>query len=117
MTPAIGASAAGTSGVGAMLAQSAGAPAAAGSAPGMPGAAASPAANGPAVDLARQQLEQTMGQIRGIADQVKQMAATNPAVAQEAQQIQELLKAIVIKSAQQAPMQTASGMAVPGGGM
>ena len=68
-----------------------------------------------AMDLVRQQLEQQMGQIRGVAESVKQLATANPAFAQGAQQIQEILKQMVIVAAQGAPMQTASGQAVPGG--
>lgn len=71
----------------------------------------------PGFDLARQQLEQTMGQIRQVATAVKQLAATVPDAAQELQQMQELLKAVVIKAAQPAPMQTMSGQAVPTAGM
>lgn len=76
-----------------------------------PGAAAAGA------DAQRQQLEGVMGRIRDLGEQVKQLAAENPSVADEAQQIQQLLKQMVIKSAQLVPTQTASGAAVPGGGM
>ena len=77
-----------------------------------------PAAGGPGagMDAARQQLEATMGRIRDFGEQIKQLAAENPAVADEAQQIQQLLKQMVVKSAQIAPVQTMSSMAVPGGG-
>lgn len=94
-----------------------GQPAAAGPGPGAGGGAAAGPGMGAGADLIRQQLEQQMGQIRGIADQVKQLAATNPAMAQGAQQIQEILKQMVIAAAQMTPQQTASSTAIPGAGM
>lgn len=57
-----------------------------------------------------------MGKIRGIGQQVQMLEAEYPQMADEAQQISQLLKAMVVKAAQQGSAQTASGMAVPGGG-
>lgn len=54
--------------------------------------------------------------VRAISEQAKALAAENPAVAEEAQQIDQLLKQMVVKAAQMQSAQTASGMAVPGGG-
>ena len=54
--------------------------------------------------------------IRAIGDQAKALAAEFPVVAEEAQQIDQLLKAMVVKAAQMMSAQSASGMAVPGGG-
>ena len=68
-------------------------------------------------DAMRAQLEATMQQIRDIGAQVQSLAASNPMLAEDAAQISQLLKQMVVKSAQVAPSQTASGMAVPGGGM
>lgn len=65
---------------------------------------------------ADQMLQQTMGQIREVGQMVQQLEAQFPALAEEAQQIAQLLKAMVIKAAQQGSAQTASGMAVPGAG-
>lgn len=75
------------------------------------GAQAGPGAAGPDADL-----QATMGEIRGIGQAVQGLEAKFPALAQEAQQITALLKQMVVKAAQQAQMQTASGMAVPGAG-
>jgi len=61
-------------------------------------------------------LQAVMGQIRQIGQAVQALEGQNPALAEEAQQITQLLKAMVIKSAQQGSAQTASGMAVPGAG-
>lgn len=76
----------------------------------------SPAAQAAGMDAQRQQLEATMGRIRDLGELVKQLAAEIPTVADEAQQIQQLLKQMVVKAAQQTPMQTMSGAAVPGAG-
>lgn len=65
----------------------------------------------------QQQSMATMGRLRDIGEQVKQLAAANPLLADPAQQIQQLLKQMVVLSAQGAPMQTPSSAAVPGGGM
>ena len=63
-----------------------------------------------------QNLQALMGQIRQVSDQVKQLASSVPVLAEEAEQINQLLKAMVVKAAQAQSMQTASGMAVPGAG-
>jgi hypothetical protein len=97
--PAIGAPSAGTEGIGPTI------------------AAGMPAPPGAGADAARQQLEQVIQLVRGIGAQVKQIADLAPMAGDEVTQITELLKAIVVKSAQASPMQTASGMAVPGGSM
>ena len=71
---------------------------------------------GAGADAQQQQLQQTMGRIRDLAEQMKQLGADMPILADDVQQIQQLLKQMVVKAAQVAPVQTASGMAVPGGG-
>ena len=63
-----------------------------------------------------QMLTQTMGQIRAIGEAVKALADLIPMGADEVQQIQQLLKSLVVKAAQGAPAQSPSSMAVPGGG-
>lgn len=68
-------------------------------------------------DPIQEQLTQMMGQIRDVASQVDQIAAANPAVQQEATQIRALLRQMVVKTAQSAPMQTASSEMVPTAGM
>lgn len=71
---------------------------------------------GMAADAQRQQLESLMMQVRQIGEGVKAIATVFPMAADEAQQIQQLLKMMVVKAAGPSPMQTSSGMAVPGGG-
>lgn len=61
-------------------------------------------------------LQALMGQIRQIGQMVQQLEGTVPVLAEEAQQINALLKQMVVKAAQAQGAQTASGMAVPGGG-
>lgn len=80
----------------------------------MAGAGAQPPGAG--AEAVQAQLQQTVQQIRAVGDLVQQLAATNPMIAAEAQQIGQLLKQMIIKSAQQAPQQTMSGAMVPGGG-
>ena len=76
-----------------------------------------PAQNAAAgMDAQNQQLMATMQNIRALGEAVKQLAAENPMVADEANQIQQLLKQIVVKSASVAPVQTMSSEAVPMGG-
>lgn len=81
----------------------------------MMGAGAAP----PGADAAalQQQLQQTVQQIRQIGDLVQQLAAANPTLAQDAQQIGQILKQMIVRSAQQAPQQTMSGAMTPGGGV
>lgn len=79
----------------------------------MLGAGAPQGANAEAVQA---QLQQMVQQIRQVGDLVQQIAASNPQLAQDAQQITQILKGMVVKSAQQAPAQTPSGLAVPGAG-
>ena len=66
-------------------------------------------------DQMRAQLQQLAGQVRDIGTMVEAVAADFPNAAQEANQIKGLLKQIIVKAAQQAPEQTASGSAVPTG--
>lgn len=119
MTPPIGGMGGGMDAIGAMLARGQGAPAsAAAGANGAPSAGSSasfPGAPAAGMDAVNQQLEATIMQIRQLGESVKQLAATNPLVADEAQQIQQLLKMMVVKSAQTAPVQTVSSEAVPTG--
>lgn len=60
---------------------------------------------------------QTMGQIRDINDQVQALGNDFPAVAPLCQQVGQLLKQITVQIVSTAPAQTASGAAVPMGGM
>lgn len=61
-------------------------------------------------------LLEAVNQVRAIGDLAAQLQATNPIVAEDVNQITQILKQAVIKIAQAQTMQTASGMAVPGGG-
>jgi hypothetical protein len=90
-------------------------------APGNPGqaigAAIGPAMGGEAAGLEaqQQQLQTLMGQIRAVNTQLQQIGVSAPALGPLVQQAQQLLKQMVVMSAQAAQAQTASGMAVPGG--
>ncbi len=77
---------------------------------------AGPAAPGAGAEAGNAQLESLAMAVRQIGDQIKQLAAQNPQLAGEVQQIGQLLKLMVVKTAQQAQMQTMSGAAVPGAG-
>lgn len=66
-------------------------------------------------DSARQGLEQVMGQIRDLGQSLQAIGSAVPAFGPEVQQIQQILKRMVVKAAQQAPKQTASTQAIPGG--
>jgi hypothetical protein len=68
------------------------------------------------VDAQRQMVEQVAAVVRQMGEQVKALAQLAPHAADELQQIQQLLKQVIIKAAQAAPAQTPSGMAVPGNG-
>ena len=106
MPPPIGAASTGMNAIGSLLAGRQGVPAAEG-APG-------PTAAG--LDAQQAQLTATNGKIRDLGEAVKQLAADTPTIVDEAQQIQQLLKQMVVKAAQIAPTQTASSMMIPGGG-
>jgi len=54
--------------------------------------------------------------IRALGEGAKQLAAEMPFLAEDAQQIDQILKGMVVKAAQMMSAQTQSGMAVPGGG-
>lgn len=69
---------------------------------------------GAGADAQRQGLEVLMGQIRDLKQQVDAMQADFPDLAPDCQAIGNILKQMVVKSARQAPQETASGMAVPG---
>lgn len=62
------------------------------------------------------QMTASMGKIRDIAEQIKQLMQQNPQIADTASQIQQLLKQMVVQMATVSPMQTMSGAAVPGAG-
>lgn len=57
-----------------------------------------------------------MGAIRELGEDVKLIAQQFPAAAGTASQIQQLLKQMIIEMAPEAPAQTGSSLAVPGGG-
>lgn len=69
------------------------------------------------MDAQRQQLMAGMQRISELGEMVKQIMVEYPMTAEPMQQIQQLLKMAVVSMAPQAPMQTMSGQAVPGGGM
>lgn len=82
----------------------------------MLGGAQPPNPAGAGADAQQQQLQQTMGRIRDLAEQVKQLGADMPVLADDVQQVQQILKQMVIKSAQIGTTQTASSLGVPGAG-
>lgn len=67
-------------------------------------------------DNAKQGIEQVMSAIRELGQQVQQLGTMVPAFAPDVQQLQQILKRLVVKAAQQAPQQTASAQALPTGG-
>ena len=67
-------------------------------------------------DGSRQQLEAVMGQIRELGEQVSALGSKVPAFAPEVQQIQQIVKRLIVKAAQVAPQQTASAAQLPMGG-
>ena len=113
-TPAAPISGQGMGALGAALAQGhGGGPTPPGGA-GAAGPGAGPAGAG--VDAQLQLLQQGMGSIREIGEDVKLIAEQFPTAAGTAQQIQQLLKQMIIEMAPEAPAQTGSSLAVPGGG-
>lgn len=70
---------------------------------------------GGGVDQVQAQLQALATQIRDVGGMVDGIATNFPNVAQEASQIKTLLKQMIVKAADQAPPQTASGNAVPTG--
>lgn len=71
------------------------------------------AAGAGAVD---QQTLQIMQRIQQFGEQVKQLGADLPMLADEVGQIQQILKQMVVKATAVAPVQTPSSMMVPGNG-
>ncbi len=113
-TPAAPISGQGMGALGAALAQGpGGGPAPSGGAA-VAGAGAGPAGAG--VDAQLQLLKQGMGAIRELSEDVKLIAEQFPATASTAEQIKQLLKQMIIEMAPEAPAQTGSSIAVPGGG-
>ena len=78
-------------------------------------AGGSPAGGGGS-DQARQMLEQAMGEIRAVGQQIDEMGGKYPSVAPEVKQLKQILKRMIVKVAQQAPQQTASSANLPMGG-
>src|SRR5688572_20363966 len=70
---------------------------------------------GQGADQVRAQLEALAGQIRDRGMMADAIATDFPNAAQEVAQVKALLKQIIVKAAQQAPQNTASGSAVPTG--
>ena len=70
---------------------------------------------GQGADQVRAQLESLASQIRDIGMMVDAVATDFPNAGQEVGQVKTLLKQIMVKAAQQAPVATASGSAVPTG--
>jgi len=71
--------------------------------------------NGGGVDQVQAALQELATQIRDVGTSVDAIAQGFPMVGQEASQIKNLLKQMIVKAAAQAPPQTASGQAVPTG--
>ena len=61
----------------------------------------------------QQQAQETLGKIRDLMAQVGDLAGTNPTFTQEAEQIRNLLRKMVLKAAQSTTMATPSSSAVP----
>lgn len=80
-------------------------------APGAPDAAAAGA------DALQSQLMASIMRVRDFGEQVKQFGAENPLVVEEVQQIQQLLKQMLVKIATPVQPQTGSSLGVPTGGM
>ena len=72
-------------------------------------------ASGVGSDAGRQMLEQLMGKIRELGSTVDEMGSGFPALAPEVQQLKQIFKRMIVKAAQQAPQQTKSSQALPGG--
>lgn len=75
-------------------------------------------ANGPSpepggADGAQQGVEDFIGKIRELDQQVSSVLGQMPAAAQEAQQIKAALRRLIAKAAQMGPTKTASSDAVP----
>ena len=70
---------------------------------------------GMGADQVQAQIQALAGQIRDAGAMIDAIAASFPAAAQEASQVKQLLKQIIVKAAQQVSSQTASAAAVPTG--
>jgi outer membrane murein-binding lipoprotein Lpp len=70
---------------------------------------------GDGADAVQAQLQALAGQIRDVGQMVDAIATDFPAAAQEASQVKQILKSIIVKVAQQSSPATASGTAVPTG--
>lgn len=64
-----------------------------------------------------QAMTQVALQIKPILSAVMQLGQTNPVAGPKVEQIVQLLREIVVETAQAQQAQTLSGMAVPGGGV
>lgn len=67
-------------------------------------------------DQARAQLEDLMGKIRAVGQAFQDIGQQAPSMQDEVKQVQQILKRMVVKAAQQAPQQTGSAAALPTGG-
>jgi hypothetical protein len=76
----------------------------------------SPATPGAGADAERQELEAVAAQVRQILSITTSLATTYPSIAPDVEQVRTILARALVKLAQAAPEQTASGMAVPMGG-
>lgn len=78
------------------------------------GGAATPGAG---MDAMQAQVKALIVDLREIDQKVQQVAANNPDLAPVLSQISTLCKQAIVMKAQAVQSQTASGLAVPGGGM
>lgn len=63
-------------------------------------------------------IQQLADQIREVGGMVDEIAASNPALANEVAQVKQTLRSMIVKAAQAASVQTQSGMSLPtAGGM
>ena len=79
-------------------------------------AGGSPAGGGGGSDAARQALQQAMGDLRGLKQQIEQIGEKYPTLSAEVKKMLQIWQGIIVKVAQQAPQQTQSSQDLPMGG-
>ena len=79
-----------------------------------PGSALDQNAAGSPADGRGDESAQVMGKIRDLGQALSELGQMIPAGAQEMQQMQQILKRLIVKVAQRGPQQTPSASQVPG---
>ena len=72
--------------------------------------------SGAGQDNAQSAITQTMGKLRDLGGSLQDLGKSNPSFAPEVQQMQQILKRLIVKAGAQGPQQTPSADQVPGGG-